>query len=351
MVFPKQEFNKASVKDANINKGLLVDFFNKIDEDKINIHSMLLLKDGSRVFRASAYDYDEDTKDNVFSVSKSFTSVAIGILYDMKLINLDDYVLFFFNEEVEDYLPGYEKLRIRHLLTMTAGQENDYFRELTPNDNVFEKFFNLPMVTEPGENFMYSNYNTFMLSAIVTKVTGRSLNDFLNEYLYQKIGMEKPEWNQVAGINFGGTGLEISANDMARFGLLLLNDGNWDGEQIVSKEYLDLASSKQVDTKDINFQYDYDHYSYGFQFWLNSFGDYRAAGAYQQYIVINKEYNLVFAIKAYEERNLLDLIEKYILGAAKEGWNYCDYSLRDYTRRFKLNSEEIIIKEQETRIG
>jgi len=351
MVFPKQDFNKASVKDANINKGLLVDFFNKIDEEKLNIHSMLLLKDGSRVFRASAYDYDEDTKDNVFSVSKSFTSVAIGILQDLKLINLDDYVLFYFSEEVEDYLPGYEKLRIRQLLSMATGQERDAYHELTPADNFFEMFFNIPLIHEPGEKFMYNSFAAFMLSAIVTKVTGRSMNDFLNEYLYSHIGMEKPIWEQVGNINFGATGLEISANDMARFGLLLLNDGNWDGKQIISKEYLGLATSKQILTDSVVFQYDYDHYGYGYQLWLNSFGDYRAAGAFQQYIIINKEYNLVFAIKSFEERNLLNYFEKYILAAAKEGWNYCDYSLRDYTRRFKINSQETIENERDTRVG
>ncbi|MBN2540066.1 MAG: beta-lactamase family protein, partial [Bacilli bacterium] len=160
MVFPKTEFNKASVKDANINKGLLVDLFNQIDEDKLNIHSMLLLKDGSRVFRASAHEYDEDTREEVYSVSKSFTSVAIGILYDLKLLALDDYVLFYFQDDVKEYLPEYESLKIRHLLTMSAGQEKDIFKELTPNDNIFEKFFNQPLIHKPGETFMYSNFCT-----------------------------------------------------------------------------------------------------------------------------------------------------------------------------------------------
>ncbi|MBN2540333.1 MAG: serine hydrolase, partial [Bacilli bacterium] len=198
---------------------------------------------------------------------------------------------------------------------------------------------------------MYSNFCTLMLSAIVTKITGRSLNDFLNEYLYSVIGIEKPQWNQVHNISFGATGLQISANDMARFGLLLLNDGNWDGTQVVSKEYLDLATNVRIETQSIEFQYDYDKYGYGYQFWMNSFGDFRCAGAWQQYIIINKEYNLVFVIKSYEERDVLSLFENYVLKAAKTGWNYCDYSLRDYTRRFKINSQEIIEKEKEIRFG
>lgn len=348
MVFPKEEFSKASVKDADINKGLLVDLFNKIEDEKFNIHSMVLLKDGSRVFRASAFDYTEDTKENVWSISKSFTSVAIGILSDLKLLNIEDYVLFYFSGDVEDYNPGYEKLKIKHLLSMTVGQEKDAFHEATPNGNIYQLFFNQELVHEPGTQFFYNNGASFMLSAIVTKVTGKNLNDFLNEYLYQPIGMEKPEWSQVNGISFGCTGLQISTNDMARFGLLLLNDGTWDGKQIVSKEYLELATSLQIDTS--NHGNPYDSYGYGYQFWLNSFGDFRCAGYYKQYIIINKEYNMVFAIKAWEERETLDLFEHFILKAAKTGWNYCDYSLRDYTRRFHLNSEEIIKKEKESRI-
>ncbi len=349
MVFPKAEFNKASVKDANINKGLLVDLFNEIEEERLNIHSMLLLKDGSRVFRASAHTYTEDTKDEVYSVSKSFTSVAIGILCDLNILHLDNYILYFFSKEVSDYLPGYEKIQIKHLLTMSSGQEKDIFSSLTPNDNFYKIFFNQPLINQPGEVFDYSNFSSLILSAIVTKVTGKSLNDFLNEHLYKYIGMEKPNWNQVNGISFGAIGMYISANDMARFGLLLLNDGNWDGKQIVSKKYLDLATQLQIEIKDD--AEPADKFGYGFQFWRNSFGDYRCAGLYRQYIVINKEFNLVFVIKAYEEKQLLDLFEKYILKACKKGWNYCDYSLRDYTRRFKKNSIEIIEKEKEIRIG
>lgn len=342
MVFPKQEFNKASVKDANINKGLLVDFFNKIDEEKFNIHSMVLLKDGSRVFRASAYSYDEDTRDEVWSTSKSFLSVAIGILIDQGLVHLDDPILFFFSKQVKNYLPEYENVKVRHLLTMSVGQERDVFDELDEKQIDFERFFNIPLIHEPGKVFMYNNGASFILSAIVTMVTGQSLNDFLDTHVYQKIGIAKPQWLEACGISYGAMGLQASANDMARFGLLLLNDGQWDGEQIISKDYLDMATSKQIKTQDNEFEFDYDHYGYGFQFWVNSFGDYRAAGWKQQYIIVNKEYGLVFAIKSDEARDVLTLYQNYILEAAKTGWNYCDYSLRDYTRRFKANSEKII---------
>lgn len=345
MNFPKAEFNKASVKDANLNKGLLADLFNEIEDQKLNVHSMVLLREGSRVFRASAHDYTEDTRDEVYSISKSFTSLAIGILIDMNLLTLEDFVLFFFQKDVKNYLPAYEKLQVKHLLSMTVGQENDIFPGLTPSDNFFELFFNQPIVNEIGTKFFYNNMATFMLSAIVTKVTGKSLNDFLDTYLYSKIGIEKPQWKQVDNINFGATGLEISANDMAKFGLLLLNDGMWDGEKIVSKEYLDLATKLQVETPN-GFNSD-ELYGYGYHFWLNRFGDFRAVGFKGQLIIINKKYNLVFACKSADERSLVYLFEKYILEATKLGWEVCDYSLRDFIRKFKSNSTDLIMKEKE----
>src|SRR5690606_32576858 len=123
-----------------INKGLLVDMFNKIEEEKYNIHSMMLLDEGSKVFEAYAHDFNPDSKNNVYSVSKSFLSVAIGILIDLKLMNLDNLVLFYFSEEVKDYLPEYEKLKVKHLLTMTVGQATDQFENLTPVDNPYEVF-------------------------------------------------------------------------------------------------------------------------------------------------------------------------------------------------------------------
>lgn len=347
MVFPKQEFNKASVKDANLDKGQLVDLFNEIEKEKFNIHSLLLVRNGSRVFHAEAEGYTSDTRDEVYSVSKSFLSVAIGILIDKSLLNLEDYVLFFFKNDVKNYLPEYENLKVKHLLTMSVGQAEDAFSSLNPDSNVFEVFFNQALTSKPGETFMYNNFASFMLSAIVTKVTGKSTNDFLNEYVYNVIGMEKPVWHEVSGISLGATGLQVSSHDLARFGLLLLNDGFWDGQKVVSKNYLEAATSKQIDTS--NQEKDYDQFGYGYQFWMNSFGDFRCTGYKSQHVVINKEFNLVFVCKANEERKILYLFENYVLKATKSGYKLNEFSLRDFTRRFKSHSHKLIELEKENK--
>jgi len=341
MIFPKDDFNKKSCKEANINKGLLVDMFNKIEDELFDIHSMMLLHEGSKVFEAYAHDYFPETRSNVWSVSKSFTSVAIGILVDMNLLKLDNFVLFYFSDEIKDYLKEYESLKIRHLLTMTVGQGTDEFLNLTPASNPFEIFFNVPIVNEPGTVFMYNNFASFMLSAIVTKVTGKSMNDFLNEYLYKKIGMSKPTWDSVNDISFGSTGLNLNLQDMARFGHLILNDGLWEGEQIVSKEYLDDALDKHIPEPGTPL-------FYGYHFWISKFV--MAAGYLRQYVIIDKRYNIVFAMQAYEERDVLGLYTNYIVKAMEKGWEYCEYSLRDFIRKFRYNSIPLVEKEKQAPI-
>ena len=340
MVFPKNEFNKISCKEANINKGLLVDMFNKIEDEAYNIHSMILISNGSKVFDAYAHDFTPETRSNVYSVSKSFLSIAIGILLDMNLIALDNKVLFYFNEEIKDYLTEYEKLTVKQLLTMTVGQEKDQFIDLTPQDNPFEIFFNTPLTSNPGETFLYSNFASFILSVIVTKITGKSLNDFLNTYLYKKINMQKPEWDSINDYSFGCSGLHLNLEDMARFGLLVLNDGLWETEQIVTKTYLDEALEKHMAEPNSPLYY-------GYHFWVYKYA--MAAGLYRQYVIIDKRYNLVFAMQAYEERDVLGLYNNYIVKAAEKGWEYCDYSLRDFIRKFKYNSVALIEKEKQTR--
>lgn len=336
MIFPKTEFNKKSCKDANINKQLLAEMFEKIEIEKYNIHSMMLLHEGSLVFDAYAHKFNEKTRSNVYSVSKSFLSVAIGILVDANLLDVDNPVLFYFTQDIETYLPEYEKLRISHLLTMTVGQEQDEFIGIDPTCNPFEKFFSVPLKHEPGEVFLYNNFASFILSVIVTKITGKSVNDFLNEKLYQIINIEKPVWDSYKDYSLGCTGLRISLNDMARFGHLILNDGKWSKEQIVSKTYLDKATEKIITDP-------FSSLFYGYHFWADEIV--AAAGLYKQYIVIDKRYNIVFAMQAYEEREVIEMYYDYIVKAMEIGWEPTNVSLREYVRNFHINSEKIIENE------
>lgn len=346
MVFPKEEFSKISCKDAFVNKHQLISMFDHIIDNQINIHQMILLHQGSVVFEAYANGH-EATKENVYSVSKSLTSIAIGILIDQGLLALDDYVLFYFADELKQYLPGYEKLQLKHLLTMSSGQKSDRFHGLTPQHNPIEIYFNTELAYQPGEHFMYSNFDSLILSAIVTKMTGITLNQFLNENLYQKIGLKDIEWPEFAGYSLGCTGLLLSVQDMARVGLLLLNEGRWEDQQIVSNNYLQQATKVQIQTSSELIKL--NKHGYGYQFWINDFGDYKAAGLYNQLIIINHAYDLVFACIAYEERPLTELFKDYILPGFEEGYKETRHSLRDSIKTFRKQSVQLLEEELKTR--
>jgi len=347
MVFPHKEFEKTSCKDANIDKGYLADMFDYIEKEKLNIHSMLLIKDGAKIFDAYAFDYVPNQREEIYSVSKSFTSIAVGICQDQGLLKVEDKVLPLFKNDITSHETGYEELTIKHLLTMSVGQENDVLSELPENENPYQVFFNAPLTNAPGTKFLYNNGATFILSAIVSKVTKMSLNDFLDKVLYSKLEINKPVWKGRGNVNFGAWGLELSTIDLAKFGLLLLDNGVWRDEVIVSKNFIDDATKAHISTIDNDTER--DRYGYGYQFWMNDFGDYRAAGWKSQFIIVNKRFNTVFAIQAWEDRNIANLFSDYILPALEKGWLFDSVSLRDYIRRFHVSSEALILEEKKSK--
>ena len=347
MNFPHKDFEKASCKDANIEKGMLVDLFNKIEDDKLNVHAMILVKEGNKVFDAYAASYGPDIRENVYSISKSFTSVAVGILIDRGLLSVNDLLSKYFPKEIKNAQPAYHAMTVKHLLTMSAGHPYDYMYNIQPDQNPIQIFFDGEIANEPGTKFMYNNLCTFMLSVIVTKITKKTLLDFCDQEIFQPLEIEKPVWRSFGDYTIGATGLELGLIDLAKFGHLLLNNGLWKDQQIVSKAYLDEATSNQISTNHVDNPK--DRYGYGYQFWMNDFGDYRCAGLFKQYIVINKEYQTVFVTQAYEERELLNLFTSYVYPGLSNGWIYDSNTLRNYIYRFKENSLEIIKSEKASR--
>jgi len=348
MIYPRKEFEKASCKDANVEKSLIVDMFEKIEAEKWNLHSILLVKDGAKVFETYAKGFGPGVSEEVFSISKSFTSIATGICQDKKLLKLSDLVLPFFEKELKSPVPaGYEHLKIEHLLTMTVGQTEEGIDAVKNGSDPVDVFFHLPLVNEPGTSFFYNNLATYILSCIIHRVTGKKLNDFLNVVLYPVLEIDKPVWREFNGETCGFSGLQLDATGLAKFGLLLINEGNWRGQPVVSKEYVNNATRYHVST--VKQDNPRDRFGYGYLFWINDFGDYRAAGLYKSYIVLNKEFNTVIVIQSYEEREVLDLISGYLLPALFKGWQGDSFTLRTYLQRFTDHSAPLIEAEKQKR--
>lgn len=324
---------------------MIVDMFNKIEEEKWNVHSILLVKDGAKVFEAYAKGSGPDVPEEVYSISKSFTAIVCGICVDKKLFKLSDLVVSYFKDEIKRPIAeGYDHLKIEHLLTMTVGQEQDGVHSLAQNEDAINTFFHLPLSHDPGTTFFYNNLATFILSRIIQKATGKNVNDFLNEVLYPVLEIEKPFWKEVDGCSLGFSGLKLGATALGKFGLLLLNEGVWRDQPVVSKEFIRNATKYQVSTS--NQSNPKDRYGYGYLFWMNDFGDYRAAGMYKSYVVINREMHAVIVVQSYEEREVLDLVSGYIIPALYKGWQGDTFTLRTYLQRFTDHSGPIIEAER-----
>jgi CubicO group peptidase (beta-lactamase class C family) len=249
------------------------------------------------------------------SLSKSFTSTAVGLAVADGKLSIDDPVLKFFPDDApaqpSDKLKA---MRVRDLLTMTSGQEVEV--KFSTNAPWVQSFLAHPVPFKPGTHFQYNTPGSHMLSAIVRKVTGETVLDYLRPRLFEPLGIETPEWGaSPQGNTFGGWGLKIRTEDIAKFGQLYLQKGQWHGKQLIPAAWVEQATSKQVSNGSDPTK-DWDQ-GYGFQFWRCRHGAYRGDGANGQFCVVLPEQDAVVAITA-ETRDMqaeLNVVWDHLLAA------------------------------------
>jgi CubicO group peptidase (beta-lactamase class C family) len=218
----------------------------------------------------------------------------VGLAVAEGRLSIDDEVLRFFPEDAPaDPSQNLKAMRVRDLLTMNAGHQDE-----TPSapDKISPRaFLAHPVPHKPGTHFRYNTPATFMLSAIVQKQTGQTVLDYLRPRLFEPLGIAHPVWNtNWQGISLGGYGLRVTTEDIARFGQLHLQRGQWKGRQLLDPKWVDLATSRQV-SNGSNPKSDWDQ-GYGFQFWRCRNGAYRGDGAFGQYCLVLPEQDAVIAI-------------------------------------------------------
>ena len=205
----------------------------------------------------------------------------MGLAIEDGKLGLDDPVLKFFPEDApSDPSDNLKAMKVRDLLTMTGGHDTEPKAE--HGAPTVKQFLAHPVPHQPGKHFQYNTMGTYTLSAIVTKVTGQTVLDYLNPRLFEPLGIGHPEWDRSPeGNSLGGYGLRLRTEDIAKFGQLLLQEGQWDGKQLVPREWIEQATSKQVP----NEQEDHSkigqdwRQGYGFQFWRCTHGAFRGDGA------------------------------------------------------------------------
>ena len=275
-------------------------FVEAVDKKIDTLHSFMFVRLGFVIAEGWWQREAADRPHILMSLSKSFTSTAVGLAIDEGKLRLDDPVLKFFPDdapaEPSDHLKA---LTVRDLLTMTGGHDTE--PKSGGGGPTVKQFLAHPFVHQPGTHFQYNTMGTYTLSAIVTKVTGQTVLDFLQPRLFEPLGIEHPEWDRSSeGYSLGGYGLKLRTEDLAKFGQLLLQKGDWHGKQLVPQNWIEQATSRQVP----NEQEDHSKIGsdwvqgYGFQFWRCRHNAYRADGAGGQFCVVIPEQDAVVAITA-----------------------------------------------------
>jgi CubicO group peptidase (beta-lactamase class C family) len=249
----------------------------------------------------------------LYSGSKTFTSLAVGMCADEGRLSLTDTVLSFFPEYKKCASEHSEEITIRDLLHMSSGKKVFYFscdEERMKTQDWAELFFEDPMICKAGTEFFYSNACTYMLSRVIEKVSGVTLRDYLVPRLFTPLGIFNPQWHTCpGGHTLGATELFLTIGEYALLGQVLLNGGTFKDKRIVSHEFIKSATTDIIDNSILGSDDLEGTAGYGYQLWKCSYaGAYRADGMYGQFCIVFPDKDAVITITAHEDRNSRDII-------------------------------------------
>ena len=322
----------ASLSDVGMDETPIAQFMNElINNIDHRFHSILIIKDGKLVFEKyfTGYDFyhgpltefNRDTKDNLASVTKSLTSALTGLAFDKGFIQNVNQKLFSFFPEYNDLNNGEkENITLEHLLTMTAGFEwdestyphtdpkNDLSQVWISNDPI-RFILNRPIVTEPGTQFNYNSGSIIVLGEIIRKATGMRADDFARDYLFTPLGINDYKWEELPNdVLYTSGDLRLRPRDMAKLGELYLHGGVWNGQQIISEQWIEVSTKSFISAAP-----EYMNWDYGYLWWLYNFEmnsqqieTFSASGWGGQKIIVFPSLDMVVAITAgyYDEPEL-----------------------------------------------
>lgn len=311
-----------SVPEAEgVSSNAIIQFIDAANKSKTEFHSFMLLRHGKVIAEAWWNPYKPELKHTLYSCSKSFTATAIGFAVQEKLLSLNDKVISFFPGNLPDTVSPYlAQLTVKDVLIMSDGQEPDPTFVVAGKDtNWIKGFLATPIIHEPGTQFLYNSLGTYMLSAIISKVTGQSTLDYLKPRFFDPLGIEGMDWEtDLQGINTGGWGLRLKTEDMAKFAQLFLQKGKWNGKQILPASWIEEASTMKI-MQDPNAPQSKKDSSdwlqgYCYQMWRCRHNAYRGDGAYGQFMIVMPDQDATIAITAEtaDMQDEINLVWQYL---------------------------------------
>ena len=278
---PGDDWKVSTPREQGLDPMLVAEIYLNADELD-TLYSLLIIKNGYLVAEDYFNDGSVDQKDRLQSVTKSFTSALVGIALEQGCISSVDQKMLDFFPEVADKItdPRKDQITVRNMLEMRAGYPNEEDDQALW-DGLLSGYYrprikDFPLVSDPGTRFHYSNLTSNWLGIIVDRSCGMNLKAYAEEHLFSPLDITPGEWGQDAeGHNNGCGDLHLSARDAAKFGLLYINDGIYNGNQIVPSDWVD----DSLQTYSVNEAFvkrvgDFRDIGYGYQWWSANAGDY-----------------------------------------------------------------------------
>lgn len=317
-------------QNQNVDIAYVNQFLEEINKENMELHSLMILRNGKVVYEQWFGDNSARIPHVMNSVSKTFTATAVGFAVSEGLLSVTDKVISFFPDQLPATVgDNLKEMKVKDLLTMTAGSDEKKIRLIQKDSTKswVEAFLAVPVVHKPGTVYEYSSLSTYMLSAIIQKLTSEKLVDYLAPRLFVPLGITGVRWvESPEGITFGGSGLYVRTEDMAKLGQLFLQKGKWGGKQILPASWIEEASSYQVasfpsgtNAENITPEIKEGDWirGYGYQMWRCRHNAYRADGARGQFIIIlpDKEGVIVTTANIDDMQAELNLIWTCLLPA------------------------------------
>ena len=320
-VSPTGWLPRSTPEAQGISSTALLGFVEEAEQKLDALHSFMIVRHGQVVAEGWWSPYAASEPHMLFSLSKSFTSTAVGLAINDGKLTVEDPLLKFFPDEAPaEPSTNLKAMRVRDLLTMSSGQHDEDIKDFPfqSEDSVVKKFLALPVAHKPGTFFVYNTPGSYMLSAIVQKVTGQSVLDYLRPRLFDPLGIENPTWEaSKQGVSMGGFGLSARTEDIAKFGQLYLQKGKWQGKQLVPAAWVEDATSRHMSNGSSPTS-DWEQ-GYGYQFWRCRHGFYRGDGAHGQFCIVMPQYDAVVAITSgtRDMASVMNLVWDRIIPALK----------------------------------
>jgi CubicO group peptidase (beta-lactamase class C family) len=321
---------RATPEAAGVSSQAIRAFLDAVAGSKHEMHSLILMRHGQNVAEGWWQPYRATTPQTLYSLSKSFTSTAVGLaVADGKLKVTDRVIDFFPDQSPGGVSKNLHAMQVQHLLTMSAGHSADTAPLITHEQDWVKAFLALPVEHAPGSTFVYNSGATYMLSAIVQKVTGQKLIDYLRPRLFKPLRARVVQWATCPrGINTGGWGLSITTDTLAKFGQLYLQQGQWNGAPLLPEAWVREATTFKIqqpatapgsDLAQLKQTSDW-HQGYAYQFWRCRHDGFRGDGAFGQYCIVLPKQDAVIAITSAtaDMQGLLNLVWEHLLPGLRD---------------------------------